>query len=275
LTVELTTTGKFELHTNDAELLVQVSGDFMWQKERLLNIALLELPEDVDIIAWFDCDIVLQREDWADVVVRALQSNPLVQLFSKAYWLDSESNLMEGKDNLGIGRSSVGYRQAMRMLSPELRSRWREEQDDSLPLADGYAWAARADIPMQHRFYDACIIGGGTRDFSLAALGDIESLISCRPRTEDQLAHLLPWASEFSAAVAGRIGYVDGAAFHLWHGDSKRRLYGIRHQHFRRFNFSPFDDIKLSASRTWLWSSEKPEMHQWVKSYFDFREGGD
>ncbi len=39
--VELSFTGRFELRDSDAEILIQISGaDVMWQKERLLNIAL-------------------------------------------------------------------------------------------------------------------------------------------------------------------------------------------------------------------------------------------
>ncbi len=44
-TVELAFDGQFELTSSDADHLIQLSGgDIMWQKERLLNIALEAVP---------------------------------------------------------------------------------------------------------------------------------------------------------------------------------------------------------------------------------------
>ena len=61
--VELSFTGKFELQDTDAEILIQISGgDVMWQKERLLNIALGVLPTECDIVAWLDCDVIFSSD---------------------------------------------------------------------------------------------------------------------------------------------------------------------------------------------------------------------
>src|SRR5262245_42591250 len=49
VTVEWARDGRFALGPEDAEVLVQVSGgDVLWQKERLLNVALRHLPDDCD-----------------------------------------------------------------------------------------------------------------------------------------------------------------------------------------------------------------------------------
>ena len=46
VTVELSFDGEFELTRNDADVLIQLSGGaILWQKERLLNIAIKVDPE--------------------------------------------------------------------------------------------------------------------------------------------------------------------------------------------------------------------------------------
>ena len=63
VTVELSFNGRFQLEHGDAEILVQIpSADIMWQKERLLNLALKYLPESCEKLAWLDCDIVFEDD---------------------------------------------------------------------------------------------------------------------------------------------------------------------------------------------------------------------
>ena len=82
--VELSFTGEFELRADDAEILLQIAGgDVMWQKERLLNIALSALPRECDIVAWLDCDVIFASPTWADDARHALKDNLLVQLFNE------------------------------------------------------------------------------------------------------------------------------------------------------------------------------------------------
>jgi len=68
-----------------ADHLIQLSGgDIMWQKERLLNIALEAVPDKVEDLAWIDCDLVFESPDWPDAARRALKSDNVIQLFSEA-----------------------------------------------------------------------------------------------------------------------------------------------------------------------------------------------
>ncbi|MBM4317211.1 MAG: hypothetical protein FJ116_06995, partial [Deltaproteobacteria bacterium] len=62
-----------ELAFNDQpffiEDAIQIRGtneNLMWQKERLLNIALESLPEQIDKIAWLDADIIFKNNSWAE-----------------------------------------------------------------------------------------------------------------------------------------------------------------------------------------------------------------
>ena len=67
VTIELSFDGAFELEKGDAEILIQISGGaVVWQKERLLNLALKAVPSEVVKIAWLDCDLIIERPDWVD-----------------------------------------------------------------------------------------------------------------------------------------------------------------------------------------------------------------
>src|SRR5262245_9561759 len=84
VTVELSSGSDFHLQATDAEILIRVkSPDVMWQKERLLNIALRSVPRECSVVAWLDCDIVFQRHDWPEATCRALDRFPLVQMFDE------------------------------------------------------------------------------------------------------------------------------------------------------------------------------------------------
>src|SRR5690242_12714716 len=92
--VELSFDGHFELTSDDAEILIQKSGgDVMWQKERLLNIAMANLPTECQSVVWIDCDVVFQRTDLAEQILRELERAPLVQLFSLVHDIAPKASL--------------------------------------------------------------------------------------------------------------------------------------------------------------------------------------
>src|ERR1700682_396499 len=80
LAVELGFNNHFDLGPEDAEILIRVrGGSVLWQKERLLNLAVRALPAHVEGVVWTDSDVVFLREDWATAVQRRLQDFEMVQ----------------------------------------------------------------------------------------------------------------------------------------------------------------------------------------------------
>src|ERR1039458_1043659 len=89
LTVELSFDGQFELTSADADHLIQLSGgDVLWQRERLVNIALGAVADDVENVAWIDCDVVFESRNWPQAAKKALKSDSIIQLFSEVRYLD-------------------------------------------------------------------------------------------------------------------------------------------------------------------------------------------
>jgi hypothetical protein len=84
VTVELSQGQSFQLGEADAEVLIQIKcPDVMFQKERLLNIAIGSVPETCAAIAWLDCDVVFSDCHWAERSLNALEQYKLVQPFDR------------------------------------------------------------------------------------------------------------------------------------------------------------------------------------------------
>src|SRR2546428_4115978 len=84
VTVEASFDGHFELGPGDAEILVQRRAQaVLWQKERLLNVALDVLPPECTDVAWIDCDVIFTADDWPERARDALRMNSLIHLFSE------------------------------------------------------------------------------------------------------------------------------------------------------------------------------------------------
>jgi hypothetical protein len=271
VTVELSFDGTFQLRHEDADIVVQLrGGDVMWQKERLLNIALRHLPDHCDKVAWLDGDVVFGSDDWVGQAETALEQFPLLHLFHERHDLPREV----GPDRLPSWTSSVPavsmiHRMAAEGVAPGemLLTHPRRGRRS----ANGLAWASPRAVLETHGLYDACILGSGDRAVLCAALGTFDYCIRGLRMNARQEAHYLAWARPFFAAVRGRVGYIPGRASHLWHGEVADRQYGARDEALQAFDFDPFADIALDDSGAWRWSSDKPALHAFLRQYFESR----
>ena len=267
ITVELSSNGEFDLRPSDATHLIQVcAADVMFQKERLLNLALDTLPADCDVVAWIDCDVVLP-DDWATRAVEALLTHRLVHLFDTHYNLSRD----------GTTRTLFGTSVARKLLTGEMTlGDFSAEAPPVLQTTWGGAWAAPRQLLCEHRFYDACVGGSGDVALFSAAAGGFARPIAAMWMNPNWHRHYLSWAKPFHDSIAGRIAYLDGVMLHLWHGETVNRQYRERHQKLERFEFNPDEDIALTENGCWRWNSGKTEMHAAIARYFqDRREDGE
>jgi hypothetical protein len=270
--VELSFSGVFALGPEDAETLIQIRGQsVLWQKERLLNIALQAVPTSCEVIAWVDCDVIFERSDWPDLALHTLRDRRLIQLFN------TRCNLARtaGSDPVDLSQidsqaASLGYKLATgRATADDVR---RSDAPLTLASTAGVAWAAHRDLVARHGLYDACILGTTDRVIVSAALGVIDYGRDAVLMNEPQLRHYRMWGEPFHAAMQGQVGYIEGRAFHLWHGALEDRRYQERHEGLRWYTFDPFADLALDSSGCWRWSTDKPDMHAYVRAYFAARD---
>lgn len=270
--VEFSHDGNFQLLQEDADVLVQIEGgDVMWQKERLLNIAMKHVPVACKKIAWLDCDVVFGRKDWMEFASRALDEHYLVHLFQERHDLPRDGAL----DQHGNGDSDS--------VAPSIIHKMAAEKLDSENLLFGHpttkrlwttglAWASRRDVLERHGLYDGLVMGSGDQAVLYAALGKfVHATVSLRLNARRQ-AHYLAWAKPYFETVRGRVGYIPGRLHHLWHGELKDRQYAERIRRFETFDFDPYIDIALDHNGCWRWNSSKHAMHEFVRHYFETRK---
>lgn len=265
---ELSFDGDFDLGDDAAEILVRRrGGDVVWQKERLLNLALAALPAECDRVAWLDGDVLFADDGWVDGAHRSLDAAPLVQPFRLAHQLPPGATAPAGPQD--VEWSSIGWA-CHRELG---REAGRDAPGKLLPMPwTGYAWVARREILDGLGFYDAMIAGSADAAMALAAVGEFDRVLRLFHMEGSRADHFLAWARPFHERVAGEVGWVDAELYHLWHGPLLGRRYVTRHRELARYAFDPRTDLAVDEEGLWKWSSEKPELHRFVRDYCLGRE---
>ncbi len=275
VTVELSFGGRFSLGPGDADVLVQLDdGDVLFQKERLLNVALGSLPAECSEIAWIDADIVFGFDDWERRTREALQRYAMLHMFSERFDLLPESLPEEIP---GWSRPADRISLGARFCRGEITTADLWPKNPRMRgTAWGLAWAARREVFDRHGFYDACVLASGDVALFCAAIGAVDAGLLREKMNEASYKHYVEWAVPFSETVQGSLGYIEGPIFHLWHGATEHRRYSTNVTELRDLDFDPASDIALTAQGCWRWNSDKPELHAHVRQYFrDRNEDGD
>lgn len=268
LTIELAY-HQCELAATDADHLIQIRGaDVLWQKERLLNIALQALPPECTAVAWLDTDIIFEQSDWHEQTLSSLETCVFVQPFEQMCQQTQGQSLTQ-LHRLIPECCSV----ASAFCHNQLASDYFSAPAGSFHsgVTPGVAWAGRRDLLDQLSFYDAMIVGGGDRAMFNAMCGQIEPFVQMYGLSPAHAAHYRAWAAPFYQQVQGRVGYVAGRLYHLWHGQKSDRQYQKRREILPAFGFDPLRDIQHAPGEAWCWSSNKPTLHAAVANYFNTR----
>lgn len=244
-TVELSFTGDFEIDDS-----IKIHGgpeNVLWQKERLLNVALSHVPREYDAIAWVDADLLFDSPHWPTHTLEMLGQVYVGQLFERAIDLDEHGNAEK------LSKSSAA----------------RRREHTSGYTKPGYAWAARRSLLDRGGFFDSNIIGGGDVQMLAAWRGDSAGWMT-RDWTTGRLADYHDWASR-QQVTRGRVGYIPGTITHLWHGSRDNRQYIERESILVENQFDPLVDLAIDVNGLWRWASDKPDLHQRVADYFQSR----
>jgi hypothetical protein len=275
--VELGYDGRFELNAGDADILIQLpSHDVMWQKERLFNVGLSHVPPEVNSVACLDSDVIFERPDVWRAARRALDRSPITQLYSHVFY--SEPNEPLDFDSLKQARSPAPGFAWLRQQGHtplELCNPSWIDPSGAPPVTYGIGWAFRRDLFAKRGFYDAWIVGGGTRVHFFAAHGHHLEAAQAFQFHSAMHEHYRNWVEGFHADVRGQWDCVPGAAVHLWHGDMALRKHRQRYGEFAQFQFDPATDLALDPHGAWRWNSPKPEMHDYIRDYIAGRQEDD
>lgn len=248
----------------------------LWQKERMLNWGMAQLPSTCDKVAWLDGDILFENEDWVAQTADLLDQHVVVQPFDTACWLPRGETSMPPGAPLGVGegRRLPGFVAGVTANTLPAQRR-RALRHYWLSGHTGFAWAARRSLLAAHSLYDRAIVGGGDVLIAHAFLGDEDFWEGrndyCRHLTPATMAELGRWSRDIDHDVAGRVAYTPGRVLHLWHGDMADRNYMARLQILVDHEFDPARDVTIDESGCWEWNSNKPALHRAVQDYFAAR----
>jgi hypothetical protein len=241
----------------------------LWQKERLLNVALAHLPPECRKVAWMDADILFVNPDWAVRTSGLLERYAVVQLFDRVIRLPQGQQSAEARKEAWRSFGAVYARRPQILLSADFARHGHT----------GFGWAARREVLAAQGFFDTCIAGSGDHVMAHAFCGDWQS--GCIQRVLDEghpggpnhhMEHFVEWSRAVYSGVRAAVGYVPGTILHLWHGETADRRYVTRNRDLAGFAFDPRADVRVGAGGCWEWNSDKPALHQWAIDYFRHRK---
>lgn len=213
--------GDGDLHwlVDDKHLILEKSQYSYFAKERLINCALLKLPDNCDKIMWLDADVVCLDSGWIQKICRYLENYKVIQPFKYVVRMDKANNVTSYNKRLTSGELKYGWENdsyTLGYLAAYDKAQWGQI---------GFAWAARRYIVEDLLLYDRCPVGAGDVLFGTAITGDFRRVYNQKSCSELSHEHYFMWAKELHKLVANSYCYMPSTIYHLWHGKVKNRKY--------------------------------------------------
>lgn len=245
--------------------------NLLWHKESLLNKMVSDLPPEYEFVFWVDADVIFDNENWIVEGVQELHFNRIIQPFEWCIHLQKDMD----KPNFDFEESKK-FSMDKDLRHPDM---WRSfcanyvasEELSSRENYDlhghvGFAWGARRDVLEDVPLYDKALVGGADHIIAHAAAGQIGH--SCIDKSfSDDIKNVNRWSKRFYSVVQGKIGYVKGNLFHIWHGDLKQRSYLKRIQ-----DFTQNSKRITRTDENGLYITDNLEDEKYMIDYFMLRE---
>lgn len=240
ITVELSFDGDFDIP--DAIHISGSDNNIMWQKERLLNIALHH--SNSENFAYIDCDVFFDDDNWYDRAIEKLKDYHVVRLFDSTTYMN---NKME-------------VHNVIKDIPPHVKM-------------NGIAWAYRRDI-LSCGLYDKCIAGQGD-SLIYCALGDEWSNLAfshllTKTMPVKLLEDFLKW-SAYTCRNNIKVCSIENNCFHYFHGHPNNRKYYEVSKMLSDHNFDPNRDIFINDDGIYEWSNRDIN-DKMIKYFYDRKE---
>jgi uncharacterized membrane protein YgcG len=239
----------------------------LWHKEALLNNIVTKLPTEFKYVMWVDADVLFTNKNWMVDAVSELQSNRIVQLFE--YCVHLEKDQYKPDFNLDVAKATCG---TIHLRHPNV---WRSFAANyvTTDYSDdhnydkhghvGFAWGAQKRLLEEIPLYDKALVGGADHIIAHAATGHMKHNCIKKSFTDD-IDAINSWSLAFFNKTRGKLGFVKGDLYHIWHGAIEKRQYLKRIQDFT----STAKEI-TEKDENGLYVTDNDE---YVKEYFNHRE---
>lgn len=264
LTVEMAF-GENGYEIPDSHNVVRLRGNsVMWQKERLINYGVSQLPTSCEYFGWLDCDVLFADNNWVEMAVERFKKAQIIQLFKRINYLPRGHRFWKGEKELML--QGVIWQRL-------IHQNWLERRvKKELPFSSpGFAWGGNrkffADLG---GVYDRNIVGSGDTFMVDCCLNSWDIHGYAKKFNPYMKEHMGAWRAEFQKKPL-TLDYLPIDIYHLWHGSLKNRAYMDRHDIILKYDYNPAEDIKL-VNNVWEWATDKPGMHADINQYFFNRQ---
>ncbi len=244
------------------------SGEVLWHKENMINIAVQRLPQDWKYVAWIDADVFFLRQDWLLETVHQLQLHPVVQLFSHA------QDVSPHMEPIQTHKGFVYMYHLNHMQKPNRAGHGGLGGGPYEHWHPGYAWACTRDAWNHLGGLIDFTIGAADHHMAMALINDVQR--SYPQTATHNYKHLLDeWQLKADLYIKNNLGYVPGLINHLWHGKKKNRFYVERWDIITKNKYDPVTDIKKDWQGLWQLNTDSLRQrtikHQIIQ-YFKSRD---
>ncbi len=250
--------------------------DLLWHKESLLNKVISELPKKYKYVFWIDADVIFTNNNWFVEGVEALGSGcNIIQPFEYCIHLDKDKTPTLLNFNLRLEKELALSKQRHPKIWKSFCANhsingYLASGDENYDMHGhvGFAWGARREVLDTMPLYDRALIGGADHIIAHAAAGHMKHKCIQKSFT-DNMDEVNEWSQKFYKLINGKIGYVKGDLFHIWHGDIEKRQYLKRVQ-----EFTPKTKEIVEKDENGLYVHNDTEAKEYMENYFSHREVG-
>jgi hypothetical protein len=234
--------------------------NILWVKENLINIAIKNLPEDAQYIAWSDRDILFLNASWVEETIEKLKVYDIVQPWSEVIHLNSlnELQILLRKNCMAFSSKSI--------IASAI------ENNNVKGSSTGQIWA------INKLFYDKIkkindieIIGGADSiiaNFCILKNDSYEKTLNRKTTIESRL-NWIKYKEKFKDV---KYSYINGAIIHYWHGDLENRKYTERSNILIDLNYDPNNDITYDENGVLQFTEDGKRIEPFIKEYFFSRK---
>jgi len=235
----------------------------LWVKENLINLAVKNLPNDAEFIAWSDRDIYFLNPLWVEDTIEKLKVYDIIQPWSEVIHLNSSYNLnfiSKQKSNLSFSNKSV--------LSGAID---HKNHESKISTSTGQIWAINKSFYKKiEKINDTEIIGGADSiiaNFCVLKDPNYEKILNGKTTAKLKNSWVL-YKEKFKDI---KYSYVDGLIIHYWHGDLKDRKYSERSDVLMSLNYNPDEDISYDENGVLQFTEKGKRLEIPIKEYFEAR----
>ena len=258
-----------QLENETSNITRVYTESLLWHKESLLNKIISELPEKYKYVFWVDADVIFTNKNWLVDSVEELQTKNIIQPFEYCVHLE--------KDEL---KPSFSMKEILMSSFPNKRNNkvwrsfcsnyatnelWKDENYNNHGHV-GFAWGAKREVLEEVPLYDKALIGGADHIIAHASVGQINYCCISKSFT-DNIDEINEWSKKFYKVTNGKVGYVKGELYHIWHGDIAKRQYFKRVQ-----DFTSKTKAITMRDNNGLYVTKNKEDEEYMKHYFKQRE---